>query len=106
MKVLSVAEIVPIKLMGYYNGKQTTRQISIILEGEETYDKIESACMKVCSEIYYNTNTDPFGETKTRRFTVQCKRKKLRVNTSLNFMAFYEVFGDELRTEINRKKGV
>ena len=94
MQILSNATIVPIQLLGYYEGKQTTRSISVILEKEETNDEVESLCMEVCNGIYYNSNKDPFGELKTRRFTVKVLRKKLRVNTTLHYKAVCEVFND------------
>ena len=103
MKILSNATIVPIQLLGYFEGSQTTRSVSIILEGDETEDLVESICMNVANEIYYNSNKDPFGKEKTRRFTIKVFRKKLRVNTTLHFKAFVEVFNDELRLEIGRR---
>jgi len=96
MRIKNQAESVMISLLGYYEGKQTTRTITIELDEGETYDKVESMCMSVVREIYYNTNKDPFGENKVKSFTVKCKRKNLKVRTTLHFKAFVEVFIDEI----------
>jgi len=100
IKLLNDAKITHIKLMGYFEGRQTTRQISLIVENSWTEDDAKAICKDVLREIYYNTNKNPFGESKTRRFTTQIGKNKFRTDTTLHFKAFVEKFKKLLNAEL------
>lgn len=102
IKLLNQANVVQIKLMGYFEGKQTTRQVSLIVENTWTEQDVKYICKDILREIYYSTNKNPFGESKTRRFTTQIGKIKIRTDTTLHFKSFVDRFKKMLNTELKK----